>query len=260
MSSLLHAIHILRCFSEAEPELRLSEISRRLELSKGNTHRLLTMLVDEGLVRRGTDPAKYRLGLALFELGQVALSELDLRPALPKMMELGRQTSETVLLGVLDDWDIVYVQRVESPRALRVAHGPRDRAPVHATATGKALLAWRSEAEIERFIRHGLPDLSPHTITDADDFRNALAEVRRRGYAINDQERELMIRSISAPVRDNRGTVIAALTVAGPSQRLPRAQIPRLATLICQTASDLSRQLAASAARERRSRAAAAGS
>src|SRR3954447_27013258 len=112
MSSLLHAIHIMRCFSEQEPELRLSEISRRLGLSKGNTHRLLTMLPDEGLVRRGTDPAKYRLGLALFELSQVALSELDLRPALPKMLELGRLTSETVLLGVLDDWDIVYVQRV----------------------------------------------------------------------------------------------------------------------------------------------------
>ncbi|MFN0073431.1 MAG: IclR family transcriptional regulator [Chloroflexota bacterium] len=243
MSSLTEGIRILRCFSEAEPELRLSEISRRLELSKGNTHRLLTMLVAEGLVRRDAHSARYRLGLGLYELGQVAVSEVDLRPALPRMMELGKLTDETILLGVLDDLDVVYVQRVESPRTLRVTHGPRERGPAHCTATGKVLLAWRPEPEIERFIRHGLPRHSARTITDADQFRAALKEIRELGYAVNDQEREMLIRSVSAPVRDARGIVVAALTVAGPSQRLARPHFQRVIDLVVKAAGELSRDL-----------------
>lgn len=243
MSSLVQGVRILRCFSETEPELRLSEISRRLGLSKGNTHRLLTMLVAEGLVRRDAHSAKYRLGLGLYELGQVAVSEVDLRPALPRMMELGNLTDETILLGVLDDLDVVYVQRVESPHTLRVTHGPRDRGPVHCTATGKVLVAWKPEAEIERFIRHGLPRHSAKTITDAGEFRDALAEIRRNGYAINDQEREMLVRSVSAPVRDNRGVVVAALTIAGPTQRMARPRIQRVMEMLTITAQAISADL-----------------
>jgi DNA-binding IclR family transcriptional regulator len=258
MSSLVHAIHILNCFTVEEPELRLSEISRRLNLSKSNTHRLLGILTEEGLLRRGPDSAKYRLGLRLYELGYLALNDLDPRPALPRMLELSRVTQETVLLGVLEDWEVVYVQRVESPRILRVSYGRVLRAPVHATATGKALLAWCTEAEIERVIRHGLPQLSERTITDPDRFRKALVDVRRLGYAVSDQERESYTRTVAAPVRNQDGEVIAALTVAAPSQRLTRAQVPRLATLVIQAATDLSAQLHLSSlarARGRRQRA-----
>ncbi len=243
MSSLIEGIRILRTFSEDEPELRLSEISRRLGLSKGNTHRLLTMLASEGLIRRDAHSARYRLGLGLYELGQVALSEVDLRPALPHMMEIGRITEETILLGVLDDLDVVYVQRVESPHNLRVTHGPRERGPVHCTATGKVLIAWKPEQEIERFIRHGLPKHSARTITEPDQFRQTLHDVREHGFAVNDQEREMLIRSVSAPVRDSRGVVVAAVTVAGPSQRLARPRFQRVIDLVMTSASAISADL-----------------
>jgi DNA-binding IclR family transcriptional regulator len=105
------------------------------------------------------------------------------------------------------------------------------------------LVAWRPEAEIERFIRHGLPALSPRTITDPEEFRDTLAEVRRAGYALNDQERELLIRSVSAPIRDARGAVVAALTVAGPSQRLSKTRLPRVTAQVMEAAADLSSQL-----------------
>ena len=243
MSSLVHAIRILNCFSTEEPELRLSEISRRLNLSKSNTHRLLGILTQEGLLRRDPDSVKYRLGLRLYELGYLALNDLDPRPALPRMLELSRVTQETVLLGVLSDWEVVYVQRVESPRILRVSYSSRFRAPVHATATGKALLAWRTKEDIDRVINHGLPQLSERTITDPERFRKALADVRRLGYAVSDQERESYTRTVAAPVRDEEGRVIAALTVAAPSQRLTRALVPRMASLVMQAAADLSSQL-----------------
>jgi DNA-binding IclR family transcriptional regulator len=245
MSSLVHGVHILRCFSRDEPALRLSEISRRLGLSKSNTHRLLTLLVEEGLLRRAADSSKYRLSLGLFELGMQALSDLDVRPALPAMTELGQLTGETVLLGVLDETAVVYVQQVESPRALRISHGTGLRAPIHCTATGKALLAWRSEAEIERVIRQGLPAHSERTITDPARFRKHLADVRRLGYAVNDQEREPLIRSVAAPVWNASGAVVAALTVAGPSQRLARAAMPALAARVADAAARLTHDLRA---------------
>jgi DNA-binding IclR family transcriptional regulator len=242
MSSLVHAVRILRCFTEQEPELRLSDISRRLGLSKGNTHRLLTMLSDEGLIRRGVGSSKYRLGLGLYELGQRAVCEIDLQPAVPRMLELGRLTGETILLAVLDEWDLVYVQRVVGINAPRVSHNPRDRAPVHCTASGKVLLAWQCESEIERYIRQGLPPYSPRTITDPDGFRAALAEVRANGFAENDEERGLLVRSWSAPVRDEHGGVQAALTIAGPSQRLDGSSKARLTTMVTQAAAELSGQ------------------
>lgn len=243
MSSLVHAIRILRCFSEQEPELRLSEISRRLGLSKGNTHRLLTMLTDEGLVRRGIGSSKYRLGLGLYELGQRAVCDIDLQPAVPRMLELGRVTGETILLAVLDEWDLVYVQRVAATRSPQIVHNPRDRAPVHCTASGKVLLAWQCEAEIDRYIRHGLSPYSPRTITDPDEFRAALADVRAQGFAENDQERELLVVSLSAPVRDEHGVVQAALTIAGPSEHIARSGKARLTAMVSQAAAELSGQL-----------------
>jgi len=251
VSALVNAIRVLRCFSKQEPELRLTEISRRLGLSKSNTHRIVSILAEEGLLYRDPGSGRYRLGLGLFELGARALRSVDLGPLpLPVMSELWRRTGETVLLGVLEADEVVYIQRIESPRLLRISHAGNPRAPIHCTGTGKAILAWRSEAEIARVIRRGLPAYTERTITDPERFRRHLAEVRRLGYAVSDQEREVGTRSVAAPVRDATGAVVAALTVAAPAQRLPRAQIPALAALVMDAARRLSEQLRLRAQRQ----------
>jgi IclR family KDG regulon transcriptional repressor len=246
MAALANAIRALRCFSQQEPELRLTEISRRLGLSKSHTHSIVSMLVEERLLSRHPASGKYRLGLGLFELGALALSPVGLG-TLPvaTISELARETQETVFLGILDDYDVVYVQRVESPHILRISHADVSRAPAHCTASGKALLAWRTEDEVARVIRHGLPQYAARTITDPQQFREHLAEVRRRGYAVSDNERVRWTRAVSAPVRDKSGGVVAALTVAAPAQRLARTQIPALAVLVMQAAARLSEELCA---------------
>ena len=243
MSSLEQGIRILRCFSADQPELRLAEISRRLGISKSNVHRLLGILTAQGLLAREPGSPYYRLGLQLFDLGAAAVSRFDGRPALPAMQELARLTRETILLGVLDAGDVVYVRKLESPYLLRISGTVR--APVHCTATGKVLLAWADAATVERVVARGLPALSEQTITDPAAFRAHLAEVRRLGYAVSDQERETHTRAVGAPIRDASGAVVAALTVAAPAQRLPREQLPALATLVMSAARSVSREVQA---------------
>jgi DNA-binding IclR family transcriptional regulator len=244
MAALANAIRVLRCFSEQEPELRLTEISRRLGLSKSNTHFIVSTLAEERLLYRHATTGKYRLGLGLFELGALALSPVGLG-TLPTaaVAELGQQTQETVLLGILDDYDVVYVQRVESPHILRISHADVSRAPAHCTATGKALLAWSPDDVVARVIRHGLTPYAARTITDPQAFREHLADVRRRGYAVTDNERVRGTRAASAPVRDRSGEVVAALTVAAPTQRLARSEFPRLAAIVMKAAGRVSREL-----------------
>lgn len=237
MSALTHAIRILSCFSEAEPELRLSDISRRLALSKSHTHRLLAMLVEEGLLKREPRSGKYQLGLRLFQMGRLAASAFDPAPAWPAMKELARVTSETVLLGVQDDFEVVSIQQILSPRILRVAPSPLWRAPLTQTITGHAILAWLPDAEMRRVMRHAA--MGP---AEADRLEELLSEIRQRGYAASEAPSASDIRAVSAPLHDGSGAILGALTVAAPAQRLAPRQIPRLAQLVVQTAEQLSGQ------------------
>lgn len=240
MSLLIHALCVLNCFSERDPELRLSEISRRLGISTSHTHRLLTTLVEEGVLRRELHSPKYRLGLRLFELGRLAVDDLHLPLALPAMQELGRRTGETVLLSVRDKSEVVFVQQVESTNALRVSP-PLHRRYSGWTAAGQVLVAWEEEAEIEYVIRHLIAPTSGDAETMADQFRAALASTQRLGFAVSEQQRG--VRAVAAPVRDVRGRVVAALSVAAPIQRLTRRHIPTTAILVRQAAEQVSDQL-----------------
>src|SRR5437762_3073065 len=139
------------------------------------------------------------------------------------MLSLSQRTGETAFLGIRDEFDVVSVFAIESQSTLRVTHHNNNRVPVHTSASGKVLLAWQPEGEIERVIRHGLSARVDRTITDAAVFRKQLAQVRRTGYAVSDRELEEFVRSVSAPIRNERGEVIAALTVAAPSQRVQLA-------------------------------------
>jgi IclR family transcriptional regulator, KDG regulon repressor len=241
VSLLTNAVRVLNCFSEGERELRLSDISRRLGMSTSHTHRLLSVLVDEGLLRRGLRSPKYQLGLRLFELGRLAINELDPPLALPAMLELGQRTGETVLLSVRDQAHVIFVQRVDSPQTLHVSP-PLDRRYPAWTAAGQSLLAWEDKAEIGYVIRQ----LFPVTLEDADakaqQFQAALAATRQLGYALNDPGGG--IRAIATPVRDGLGSVVAAISVAAPIQRLGRGRVPGTGKLVMRAAKDLSTQLA----------------
>lgn len=223
LSSVANAMRLLRVFSDDDFEIGVSELAKRLGLAKSTVHRLASTLVRERILERGPRDGKYRLGLVLFELGALVRRKMDVSAeARPQLKALMERTGETVHLAVLDDHSVLYVNRIESRRAIRMGFGLGVRAPLHCTALGKALLAFQPEAVIDEVIANGLPPRTANTITGAQAFRQELAGVRARGYAIEDEEIEAGLRSIATAVRNDAGDVIAAIGIAGPAHRMTK--------------------------------------
>lgn len=221
LSSVANAMRLLKVFSDDDFEIGVSELAKRLGLAKSTVHRLASTLVRERILERGPRDGKYRLGLVLFELGALVRRKMDVSAeARPQLKALMERTGETVHLAVLDDFSVLYVNRIESRRAIRMGFGLGVRAPLHCTALGKALLAFQPEAVIDEVIAHGLPSRTVNTITGSQAFRQELAGVRARGFAIEDEEIEAGLRSIATAVRNDAGDVVAAIGIAGPAHRL----------------------------------------
>lgn len=223
LRSVRNAVRLLRCFSAEQPELGVTELSRRLGLSKSTVHLLLATLVAEGLVEQSPSTGKYRLTLALFNLGVQVLPRLGLDSphVLPAMEELGRLCNEAITLGILDQDACLFLQRVESTEALRVDIRVGTRVPLHASAIGKVLLAYLPEERREALLRRlELTHVTPTTVTDPAVLRAELERVRRQGYAIAAEEVFPGITSIAAPVWNYTGQVQAGLSIAGPIGRL----------------------------------------
>src|SRR6266513_2214100 len=207
LSSVANSLRLIKAFSEDEYEIGISDLAKRLGLAKSTVHRLASTLLEEGLL----------------ELGAMVRRKMDFtmeaRPFLRTLME---KTGETVHLAILDHDSILYVITHESKQALRMGSKVGTRVPVHSTAVGKALLAFLPEDELERIIARGLPASTPRTIVDAKALRRELATVRTRSYAVDDEESEIGLRSIAAPIRIYSGNVVAAISIAGPVHRMAR--------------------------------------
>ena len=223
LSSVATAVRLLKAFSEEQVEIGISDLAKRLGLAKSTVHRLATTLLDQGMLEQNPTDGKYRLGLALFELGTLVRRKMDFtveaRPFLRTLME---KTGETVHLAILDRDSILYIITHESKQALRMGSKVGTRAPVPTTAVGKTLLAFQPEEEIERIIARGLPASAPNAIVDPKALRRELALIRARCYALDDEESEIGLRSIAAPIRIYSGEVIAAISIAGPVHRMAR--------------------------------------
>ena len=222
LSTVTNALVVLKEFRSAPGDLGVSELARRLGLPKSSVHRLVRTLTAEGFLEQDPRSGRYRLGLVLTELGAAAVSNSGLHSAvIGPLEELWRLTGETVQVGVLDERHVVFVERIESPRTLRLFNEVGRRNWAHASATGKVLLAFLPPAELDRLLEGWeLAALTPHTITDRARLVEELAVVRDRGYAQNVHESSIGIASVGAPIRDDRGVVVAAISSAGPALRL----------------------------------------
>jgi DNA-binding IclR family transcriptional regulator len=158
-------------------------------------------------------------------------------------MTLREQTGETVDLSVLDHGGVVCVNFLESKKVNRISSGIGMRKPVHCTAEGKALIAFQSAATIERILGAKLERRTPRTLIDPGALKEELATVRARGYATDDEEYELGVRSIAAPIRDDSGNSVAAVGVAGPTQRLTKIRLQGLSRYVTDAARAISLRL-----------------
>lgn len=226
LSSVANALRLVKAFSDEESEIGISDLARRLGLAKSTVHRLASTLLEEGVLEQNAVDGKYRLGLALFELGALVRRKMDFtaaaRPFLRMLME---KTGETAHLAILDHGSVLYMITHESQQAIRVSSNVGTRAPAHSTAVGKALLAFQPEEEIARIVSRGLPASAPNTIVDGKALQRELALVRARSYAVDDEESEVGLRSIAAPIRGDAGQVIAAISIAGPVHRMTKKML-----------------------------------
>lgn len=226
------------------PEWGISALAKHLGLAKSTVHRLATTLIEARLLEQNPQTSKYRLGLAVFELGACVANQKDVsKVSIPYLEELMERTGETVHLAILDENEVLYINKIESRQTIRMFSRVGRRGPVYCTGVGKVLLAFQPQERIEEVIAAGLVAHTAHTIVDPDKLRACLNKVRADGYAIDDQEIEIDLRCIAAPVRDHSGNVIASISVAGPSQRLPKERLLGFAPDLTSTAGTISQRL-----------------
>jgi len=244
LSSVANAIRLLTSFSGEENELGITTLANRLRLAKSTVHRLAATLTGAGFLEQNSDTGRYRLGVALFELGALVRRRMDVaNEARPKLRELLEKTGETVQLGIVDHFSVLYVYEMESRRAIRMAAAVGGRAPLHCTAVGKVLLADQPRDYVREIMDRGLTAYTPKTITRREALVAMLDEVRLRGYAIDDEESESGLRGIAAPVRSHDGGVIAALGVAAPVQRMNKKLMQTCVPSVIGTAAAVSTRL-----------------
>lgn len=244
LSSVSAAVRVLRCFSEAEPELGISNLANRLNLAKSTVHRLVTTLTLEGLLSQNPETDRYRLGLDLFALGTLVRRRLDVSNiSQPFLHMLRERTSETIHLAVLTGTQIMYLFNLESSQAIRMKSYIGTLKPAFCTCEGRAIAAFGGNELLSRVLSSPLVARTQGTITDPDKLRKAFAKVRACGYAIDDEESEAGMRGIGAPIRDSSGLVVAAIGIGGPSQRLTLKKLRSHATVLVSTAQAISTQL-----------------
>ncbi|MEX1216446.1 IclR family transcriptional regulator [Saccharospirillum sp.] len=244
LSSLANAIALLKTFSEKDVELGISELSKRLGLAKSTVHRMATTLVIGGLLEKNTANDKYRLGLTLFSLGGLVRRRLDVPSvARPILQELKSELNETVLLGVLDGPEVVYLFHFESTHAIRMQSDIGVRKEALCTGEGQVILAFKSDVEIDEALSGTIKQRTNYTITDPAELRKKLLRIRAQGYCVEDQESEVGMRCIAAPIFNMNGEVVAGMGLAGPIHRMDEDTILRYVPHVQDTARAVSQRL-----------------
>ena len=226
-------LDILLAFLREGRQFGISDLSRTVHLPKATVHRLVSVLAGRGFLARDPGTARYRVGLAAFRLGTLFLDQTHVRAAaLPVIRELASVTGETVNLNVVIDGRRVCIEKAESTHDIRHAVELGRPMPLYAGASGKLLLAYLPEAEISAIVAAGLPRLTERTPVQRDKLLRQLAEIRRRGVAVSSDERVAGASSVSAPIRDGIGRVVAGLTISGPTYRFTPERVREFITLV----------------------------
>ena len=220
--ALSRGLHILEILAAHSKGLSLSVIAQRSGLAKSSTHRLLQTLIMNGYVRQDTHNSNtYFPSFKLLTLSSQLIQDTDLTAiAHPHLDSLARMTGETVHLVLLDQDQAVYVAKVESPNPIRMYSQIGNRAPLYCTGVGKAILAFLPPEQQDLVLKGDLRRYTAHTLIDPDTLRAHLDQIRRQGYATDDEEHEDNVRCIAMPLVSNGGQVAGAISIAAVSYRV----------------------------------------
>jgi IclR family transcriptional regulator, acetate operon repressor len=238
------ALAVLHCVEAGDEGVGVTELAQRTGLTVSTTHRLARTLTEAGLLLQDPRTERYQLGPSLVVLGRKAERRLGYQQALPLLEELATTTGESINLGIRAGNDVHVVLDVPSRHPLRFNQEPGSRVPMHVSAMGKCLLAFADDID-EQLDRLGpLTQVTDRTITDRSRLRAELEEVRKRGWALNDEERNPGVRAVAGPVSFPGGGVAGAIAIQGPTVRLTDDRLPELAGLLDKTAHQIAPLLA----------------
>ncbi len=249
VQSLVRALGLLNRIAEsADAGATLTDLAQQVGLPASTAHRLLTTLEQERYVRFEPEGRLWSIGVQAFVTGASFTRTRSLvglaRPHMRHLMEDG---GETVNLAVEDDGQAVYLAQVECRQMMRAFARPGSRVPLHCSAVGKAILAAASDKSLAKILhQHGMARLTVKTITTPASLRTDLQRARTAGYAIDDEEHAVGLRCIAAPVFDDTGDLVAAVSASGPMARIVDERVERLANLVMAAARAISAELGAS--------------
>lgn len=253
VQTVMKAIEIINLLAKegGSQGLGISEFSKELEMGKSTVHRLLDTLQFYGYIEKNEETCRYRLGWDLYKIGQRIPQQNQLFNLNPSyMIELGRQTQETVNLGILKRNETVLISKIEGSRdALRVSVNPGEYESIHATGIGKVLISEKNEKEIRELLdnKEDLNVYTPHTISKTADLLTELQRVRQQGYAVDAEEYCLGLYCIAMPVRDYTERIIAAVSVSTPTVRMNEEKKQQIMDALKKCSHDISKALGYSA-------------
>jgi IclR family transcriptional regulator, KDG regulon repressor len=244
LSSLTNALRALKCFTMDEPEKGITEIAQTLNLSKSTVHRVMTTLAEEGFVRRDEATHRYRLGLNVLSLGGIIMSNLEIyREGQHLLEEFLNRFDETVHLAVLEDYQTVYVSKLECNHPVKILTHVGRKNPLYCTSSGKAILAFQNEATLAEVVRRGLARFTDTTITTSSELHTELERIKKDGYATSHGELRDGVNSVAVPVRDYTRDVIGAVTVVGPAGRFTAQKMQAFAKQLGAIGKEISSRL-----------------
>ena len=228
-----HCLELIEALAGSDGSRGVTELSAELGLAKSTIYKLLQTLLRRGYAVQDSASGRYRLGLKFLELGGVVQSSLSIRTiAHPYLQALMEATNETVQLGILEGHEVVYADKIECARTIRMYSSVGRRSPLHCTALGKVLLSDQSQDAIRTILGAHLRGFTSRSITTPRTLRAELQQIREQGYAFDDEEFEEGLRCLAAPARDYTGAVVASLGIAGPAARFEPARRPELIKLL----------------------------
>jgi IclR family acetate operon transcriptional repressor len=245
VQSLMRGLSILECLARSEGGLTLTDIAHRVALPASTTHRLLGTLEKTGFVYQMGDLGRWYVGLSAFTVGASFLANRDFAShSHASMRRLMEQCGETANLAILDGTEAVFIDQVQCRETMRTIVKLGGRAPLHASGVGKAIFAALPDDQITAILKvKGLPRITEHTITSPETMWASVRVIRQRGWSFDDEEHAIGTRCVASPIYDEHAEMLGAISVAGPSSRLPDARIKELGPVVARRAAEITRQI-----------------
>jgi len=241
LTSVQKSCTLLKLFLNAEKELGVSDLSRKLQISKGAVHKLLITLESEGFIKQNPNNKLYSLGYTLLELGTKVKDNHDWAEfAKPSIQKLADYTKELACFCIIDGQDAMYIDKIESQYPIRFNVEAYRRFPLYATSASRVILAYCTPEMIDQVLSQPFKQYTPYSISDPEEMKERLAKIRQLGYEISSNLRNIGVTGIAAPIFDAEGKVAASISLIGPTDRMTQ-NLDHWAETVVQTTQKLSR-------------------